>query len=469
LGYQQILVVTLLPFPGGRSLEFAFQSWERSRTPGPQAKIMPSPPSVRDFLERLYRTVVDAAHPSTCLPAHLPPLPSGRLIVLAAGKAAGAMTEVAERHYLDGGLAPDRLDGLAVTRVGYGRPTRHITMVEAGHPVPDAAGLAATERTLALADRAGTDDCVLALISGGASANWIAPAQGLTLADKQAVTRALLRSGATIGEINAVRKHLSRIKGGRLARCVHPARLVTLAISDVPGDDPAVIGSGPTVPDPTTLADARTALARYRIEAPERVRQALADPANESPKPGDAIFRRSDFRLIARPADAFQAAEAAVRDAGRECIFLGDSLEGEAREVARAHATLARTIQSQGRKAVILSGGELTVTMRGKGQGGRCQEYALALTVALEGTSGIALLAADTDGTDGGEGLPDDPAGAYADADSIVRARQSGLDPAVFLADNDSTGFFTRVGGLLRTGPTFTNVNDFRAILVDSP
>jgi len=431
---------------------------------------MPAPFSPRQFLERLYRTVVEAAHPAHCLPAHLPPPPRGRLIVLAAGKAAGSMTEVAERHYLDSvGLAPERLDGLAVTRIGYGRPTRHIPVIEAGHPVPDAAGLAAAERTLALAADAGADDCVLALISGGASANWIAPVPGLTLADKQAVTRALLRSGAAIDEMNAVRKHLSRIKGGRLARAAHPAHVVTLAISDVPGDDPAVIGSGPTVPDPTTLADAQAVLARYRIEAPEAVRRALADPDNESPKPDDAIFAGSSFHLIARPVDAFRAAEAATRAAGWDCIFLGDRIEGEAREVGGAHARLAHDLQQQGRRAVILSGGELTVTMHGKGNGGRCQEYALALALGLEGTTGIAALAADTDGTDGGDGSPADPAGAFADSATAAQARQIGLDPALFLADNDSTGFFSRIGGLLRTGPTYTNVNDFRAILVDSP
>jgi hydroxypyruvate reductase len=431
---------------------------------------MPAPASPREFLERLYRTVVDAAHPSTCMPAHLPLPPAGRLIVLAAGKAAGSMTEVAERHYLESvGLAPERLDGLAVTRVGYGRPTKRIPLIAAGHPVPDEAGLQAAERTLALADGAGADDCVLALISGGASANWIAPAPGLTLADKQAVTRALLRSGATIDEINAVRKHLSRIKGGRLAQRVHPARLITLAISDVPGNNPAVIGSGPTVGDHTTLADARAVLDRYRIAPPEPIRRALADPGNETPKPGDAVFERSEFRLVATPADAFQAAQAAVAEAGVTCIFLGDRIEGEAREVAAAHARLAREIQGQGRRAVILSGGELTVTMQGKGRGGRCQEYALALALALDGTRNIAALAADTDGTDGGDGRPDDPAGAYVTSGIAADARKAGLDPAAFLADNDSTGFFARMGGLLRTGPTFTNVNDFRAILVDSP
>jgi hydroxypyruvate reductase len=335
--------------------------------------------------------------------------------------------------------------------------------------VPDAAGVAATEQTLALADTAGAEDLVVVLMSGGASANWIAPARGLTLADKQAMTRALLRSGAAIDEINAVRKHLSRIKGGRLAQHAHPARVVTLAISDVPGDDPAVIGSGPTVPDPTTLADARAVLTRYSIAPSEPVRRALADPGNESPKPGDPVFANTAFQLVARPADCFRAAESAICAAGFECIFLGDRIEGEAREVAAAHGRLAREVQQSGRRAVILSGGELTVTIGGKGQGGRCQEYLLALALALDGSSGMAALAADTDGTDGGDGSPEDPAGAFCDSTTAAAARRIGLDPAEFLADNDSTGFFGRTGGLLQTGPTYTNVNDFRAILVDAP
>ncbi len=304
-------------------------------------------------------------------------------------------------------------------------------------------------------------------MSGGASANWIAPA-GITFAEKQAVTRALLRSGANIGEINTVRKHLSAIKGGRLARAAHPARVVTLAISDVPGDDPAVIGSGPTVPDPSTLADARAIVARFRLDVPEAVTRALNDPANESPKPGDPAFANSEFHLVARPADAFRAAETAVRAAGYECVFLGERLEGEARAVAAEHARLARELQAAGRRAVILSGGELTVTMRGQGRGGPNQEYALALAVALAGTRAITALAADTDGTDGGAGSAQDPAGAIVDGATAARARELGLDPAAFLADNNSTGFFERLGDLLRPGPTFTNVNDFRAILVDS-
>jgi hydroxypyruvate reductase len=422
----------------------------------------------RQFLNGLFRTAIAAAHPSSCLPPHLPPPPSaGRLIVLAAGKAAGAMAEAAEAAYA--GLGPDRLTGVVVARQGYGRPTRLIPMIEAGHPIPDAAGLEAAERALTLAGSAGPDDLVLVLLSGGASANWIAPAAGLSLADKQAVTRALLRSGANIGEINIVRKHLSRIKGGRLARLAQPARVVTLAISDVPGDDPAVIGSGPTVPDPSTLADARGIVARFRLDVPEAVTRALADPANESPKPGDPVFASTQFKLIARPADAFRAAEQAVRAAGYEPVMLGDRIEGEARDVAADHAARALVLQQQGRRAVILSGGELTVTIRGKGRGGPNQEYALALAIALQGAAGIAALAGDTDGTDGGAGSPDDPAGAFIDQNTLDRARWRGLDPAHFLSDNDSTGFFSRLGDLVETGPTCTNVNDFRAIVVDRP
>jgi glycerate 2-kinase len=423
----------------------------------------------QDLLESLFRAAVGAAHPSRCLPAQLPGPPArGSLVVLAAGKAGGSLTEVAEQHYL-ARMPEERLAGIAVTRHGYGRPTRHIPVVEAGHPVPDAAGLAGAERMLALADAAAADDLVLVLLSGGASANLIAPAAGLTLADKQATTRALLRSGANIGEINCVRKHLSRIKGGRLARRAYPAKLVTLAISDVPGDDPAVIGSGPTVPDPTTLADARAIVAKYRLDLPETVTRALDDPANESPKPGDEAFAGSTYKILARPADALAAAQERARAAGYEPIVLGDRLQGEARVVAAEHARLARELATGGRRVAILSGGELTVTLAGKGRGGPNQEYALALAIALDGAKGVAALAADTDGTDGGHGAADDPAGAFIDDTTLARARGAGLDPAAFLADNDSTGFFNGIGDLFIPGPTFTNVTDFRAILVDRP
>jgi hydroxypyruvate reductase len=425
---------------------------------------------LRAFLADLFRRAVAAAHPASVLPALLPPPPAGKIILLAAGKAAGSMAEVAEGVYLGPMKLPrERLSGVAVARHGYGRPLQAVTMIEAGHPIPDAAGLEAADRALALADGAGPNDLVLVLMSGGASANWIAPAAGISFADKQSVTRALLRSGAHIGEINTLRKHLSRIKGGRLARHAFPAKLVTIAISDVPGDDPAVIGSGPTVPDPSTLGDARAIVAKYGLDVPETVTRALDDPANESPKPGDPAFAGSTFALAARPADSMRAAEAAVRAAGYECVALGGDVEGEAREVAAAQGRLARELRAQGRRAVILSGGELTVTIRGQGRGGPNQEYALALAMALAGMPGVAGLAADTDGTDGGAGAASDPAGAMVDGGAVARAQALGLDPAAFLADNDSTGFFAALGDLVQPGPTYTNVNDFRAIVVDSP
>ena len=418
------------------------------------------------FLESLFRSAVAAAHPESCLPPNLPEPPArGRLVILAAGKAAGAMTQVAEGDYA--ALPPTRLAGLAVTRHGYGRPTMRIPVVEAGHPVPDKAGISAAKRALKLADEVDADDLVLVLLSGGASANWIAPAPGLTLEEKQATTRALLKSGAAIGEINTVRKHLSRIKGGRLAKRASPAKVVTLAISDVPGDDPAVIGSGPTIPDPSTLEDARAIAARYGLALPDAVRRALEDPANETPKPGDEVFAATDYRIVARPADALAAAAGRAKAAGYECIVLGGRLQGEAREVAAEHARLALSVRAEGRRAVILSGGELTVTLRGQGQGGPNQEYALSLAIHLGGAPGIAGLAADTDGTDGGGGRPDDPAGAFVDETTLTRAQVAGLDPAAFLADNNSTGFFNGIGDLFRPGPTFTNVTDFRAIVVD--
>ncbi len=423
---------------------------------------------LRAFLADLFRTAVAAAHPATCLPTLLPQPRASRLIVLAAGKAAGSMAEVAEGFYLDRlKLDPERLCGIAVARHGYGRPLQIVTMIEAGHPVPDGAGLDAALRALEFADGATASDLVLVLMSGGASANWIAPVAGVTFADKQAVTRALLRSGATIGEINTVRKHLSRIKGGRLARYAYPAKLVTIAISDVPGDDPSAIGSGPTVPDPTTLTQARAIVAKYRLDLPTSVTAALANANNESPKPGDPVFAGSQFVLAARPADSLRAAEAAVRAAGYECMSLGDRVEGEAREVAAAHAKLARELRAKSARTVILSGGELTVTIRGQGRGGPNQEYALALSIALAGMPAVAALAGDTDGTDGGAGAASDPAGALLDGQTVARAQALGLDPAAFLADNNSTGFFAALKDLLLTGPTYTNVNDFRAIVVD--
>jgi glycerate 2-kinase len=425
-------------------------------------------PAHREFLEDLFRKAVAAAHPAQSLPALLPPAPeNGRLIVLAAGKAAGSMAEVVEAHYCGSGFPAGKLCGLAVARHGYGRPLRHIEMIEAGHPMPDQAGLDATLRTLALAESATADDLVLALVSGGASANWIAPSEGLPLQAKQAVTRALLRSGAHIGEINTVRKHLSRIKGGRLAALAHPARLFAVGISDVPGDDPAVIGSGPTVPDPTTLTEARAIVDRYRLALPSEAEIALRDPANESPKRGNAVFAGTEFHLAVRPADVFADVQREIAARGYECIFLGDRIEGEARDVAAEQAKLARDLASQRRRAIILSGGELTVTIKGQGAGGPNQEFALALAIALDGIEGIAAIAADTDGTDGGAGSASDPAGAYVDGGSATKARRLGLDPEALLADNNSTAFFAAVGGLVTPGPTYTNVNDFRAILVE--
>jgi hydroxypyruvate reductase len=424
----------------------------------------------RMLLRKVFDAAVLAAHPASCLPPALPPAPAhGRLIVLAAGKAAGSMAEIAEEHYLGRtGLARERFAGIAVTRHGHGRPTQVIEIVEAGHPVPDAAGHSATARVLALASAATADDLVLVLLSGGASANWIAPEAGVSLDDKQALTRALLASGATIAEINTVRKHLSRIKGGRLARLAAPARMVTLAISDVPGDDPAIIGSGPTVPDPSTLADARNILARRGIAPAAAIATALADRANETPKPGDAAFANAEFDIVARPADALAAAAAAGRDAGFEPLVLGSNIEGEAREIAARHGTEALQLVGRGRRVLLLSGGELTVTLRGAGRGGPNQEYALALALALGGRPGIAALAADTDGNDGGAGSADDPAGAFIDSATLARAAGLGLEAARFLAENNSTGFFASLDNLLYTGPTHTNVNDLRAVLIDT-
>ena len=380
------------------------------------------------------------------------------------------MTEVAEAHYLDGlRIAAERLSGVAVARHGYARHLKRVRMIEAGHPIPDAAGLEGADRALSLADSADAGDLVLVLMSGGASANWIAPADGISFEDKQAVTRALLRSGAAIGEINTVRKHLSRIKGGRLALHSHPAKLVTIAISDVPGDDLSAIGSGPTIPDPTTLGEARAIVAKYNLDVPDSITRALKEPGNETPKPGDRIFEGNQVVLAARPADAMRAAEVAVRAAGYDCISLGDRIEGEAREVAAAHAQVARQLRAQGKRAAIISGGELTVTIRGKGRGGPNQEYALALAIGLADMPAVVALAGDTDGTDGGGGAATDPAGALVDGESVARAKAKGLDPAAFLAENNSTAFFEALGDLLVPGPTFTNVNDFRAIIVDSP
>jgi glycerate 2-kinase len=422
--------------------------------------------SHRNLLDAAFTAAVAAAHPAGFLPALLPPLPgNGRLILLAAGKAAGSMAEIAEAHYASQGVQPGRIAGVAVARHGYGRPTRCVPMIEAGHPVPDAGSVEGASRALALAASAGMDDLVLVLLSGGASANWVAPADGLTLDDKRAITRHLLRSGAAIGEINAVRKRLSRIKGGRLARAAFPARLLTLAISDVPGDDPAVIGSGPTVADPVTNAEALAIAERFHTPL-GAARALFADPTNETPKPGDAVFAGSEYRIVVTPADMIAAAAKAVADHGYEPVVLGANVEGEARTVAAAQAVRARDLKAVGKRAALISGGELTVTITGQGRGGPNQEFALALALALESEAGISALAADTDGTDGGGGLATDPAGAVIDATTLARASALGLDAAAYLANNDSTGFFEALGDLVAPGPTFTNVNDLRVVLV---
>ena len=422
----------------------------------------------RPLLRAIFDAAVAAAHPETVLSAHLRPVPKGRVICLAAGKAAAAMAAAAERHYLDQlGLAPSRLVGIATTRHGHGVPTRRIKVVEAGHPVPDEAGLKGADDSLRLAQDATADDLLLVLLSGGGSANWIAPADGVSFAQKQQVTRALLRSGAPIGEINTVRKHLSRIKGGRLARAGKLAEIVTLAISDVPRDDPSAIASGPTVPDPTTLADARALVAKYGLEVDDAIRHALDDDRNESCKPGDPAFARAHFQLIARPRASLDAAIKLARDGGYEIVDLGADLEGEARNVAADHAQLALRARAEGRRVAILSGGELTVTVRGNGRGGPNQEYALALAGLLKDTSGISALAGDTDGADGGAGCAADPAGAVIDHITFAKMKSLGLDAAAYLDNNDATAFFAATGDLLLTGPTLTNVNDVRVILVD--
>src|SRR5579859_8158373 len=422
----------------------------------------------RPLLRAIFDAAVAAAHPDVVLAQHLRPVPKGRVICLAAGKGAAAMAASAEKHYLDAlKLEPSRLVGIATTRHGHGVPTRRIRVVEAGHPMPDAAGLKGAEDTLKLAATAEAGDLLLVLLSGGGSANWIAPADGISFEQKQKLTRALLRSGAPIGEVNTVRKHLSRIKGGRLARAGQRAEIVTLAISDVPHDDPSAIASGPTVPDPTTLADARAIVAKYGLEVGDAVRRALDNPDNESCKPGDGAFTRAQFELIARPRASLDAAIKVAADAGYAIIDLGADLEGEAREVAADHARLALKARSQGKPLAILSGGELTVTVRGNGRGGPNQEYALALADLLKDTQGISALAGDTDGADGGAGSASDPAGAIIDAATFAKMKAQGLDPRAYLDNSDATALFSATGDLLQTGPTLTNVNDIRVILVD--
>ena len=414
----------------------------------------------RDILRRLFDVAVAAADPALCVPPHLPPDDGGRLIVIGAGKASAAMAQAVERHW-SGPLA-----GLVVTRYGHGVPCQRIEIVEAAHPVPDAAGEAAANSIFRQISGLTVADRVLALISGGGSALLAAPAAGVTLAEKRALTAALLKSGASIGEINCVRKHLSAIKGGRLAAAAYPASVLTLAISDVPGDDPAVIASGPTVGDPTTCADALRILDAYAIAVPPELRQRLQSGERETPKPGDPRLARSEFRLIASPRQMLEAAAAEAHRLGVTPLILGDALEGEAREVGKLMAGMAKSCAQHGYPAakpcVLLSGGETTVTVRGAGRGGRNTEFLLALAQALDGAPGIHALAADTDGIDGSE----DNAGAFITPDTLRRAKAAGLDVPGLLANNDAWACFSQLGDLLVTGPTRTNVNDFRAILI---
>jgi hydroxypyruvate reductase len=414
----------------------------------------------RDILRRLFDVAVAAADPAQCVPPHLPPDDGGRLIVIGAGKAAAAMAQAVEQHW-SGPLA-----GLVVTRYGHGVPCQRIEVVEAAHPVPDAAGEAAANSILGQIFGLTVADRVLALVSGGGSALLAAPAVGVTLAEKRALTSALLKSGASIGEINCVRKHLSAIKGGRLAAAAYPASVLTLAISDVPGDDPAVIASGPTVGDPTTCADALRVLDAYAIDVPSDLRQRLESGELETPKPGDPRLARSEFRLIASPRQMLETAAAEARRLGITPLILSDALEGEAREVGKVLAGMAKSCAQHGfpaaKPCVLLSGGETTVTVRGDGRGGRNTEFLLALALALDSAPGIHALAADTDGIDGSE----DNAGAFISPDTLRRAKAAGLDVPGLLANNDAWACFAELGDLLVTGPTRTNVNDFRAVLI---
>ncbi len=414
----------------------------------------------REFLRSLFDAAVASAQPALCIPPHLPPAPRGRTIVIGAGKASAAMARAVEDHW----AGP--LCGLVVTRYGYEVPCSRIEIAAAAHPVPDAAGLTAANRILELVRGLQPEDLVLCLISGGGSALLPVPLPGLTLAHKQAVNRALLQSGATIGEMNCVRRHLSAIKGGRLAAACHPARVVTLLISDVPGDFPADIASGPTVGDPTTCDDALAILARYRIEVPPEVREVLQSGRGESIKPGDPRLANSELRMIATPQMALEAAAAVARDAGIAAHILGDSIEGEARDVGKVLAAIAQQVRRHGQPfaapSVLLSGGETTVTVTGRGRGGRNVEFLLSLGIALQGVAGVHALAGDTDGVDGAEEI----AGAYLGPDSLERAWARGLKPRDALANNDAHSFFEALGDSVVTGPTLTNVNDFRAILV---
>ena len=409
----------------------------------------------------MFDAAVASAQPALCIPPHLPEPPRGRLVVVGAGKASAAMARAVE----DAWHGP--LGGLVVTRYGYAVPCRRIEIVEAAHPVPDAAGVAAAERILAMVRGLGADDLVLCLISGGGSSLLTLPPPGASLADKQELNRALLASGASIGEMNCVRRHVSAIKGGRLAAACHPAPVLTLLISDVPGDRPGDIASGPTVADPTTCADALDIVRRYGVAVPTSLRKLLEDGAGESVKPDDPCLARAETRIIAAPQLALEAAAAVARAQGIAVHILGDSIEGEAKDVGKVLAAIALQVAERRQPfappCVLLSGGESTVTVRGHGRGGRNVEFLLALAIALDGRPGIHALAADTDGVDGQEEI----AGALLAPDSLARAWALGMRPKDRLADNDGHGFFQALGDSLVTGPTLTNVNDFRAILID--
>jgi glycerate 2-kinase len=420
----------------------------------------------RQLLRDMFEAAIAAASPDEAVPANLPEPPGGRTVVVGAGKAAASMARAVEAQW----PADKPLSGLVVTRYGHGvGPLKRIEVVEAAHPVPDAAGRDAAARILDLVKGLGPDDLALCLVSGGGSALLSLPAPGITLDDKQALNRALLKSGANIHEMNCVRKHLSAIKGGRLAVAAAPARIVSLIISDVPGDDPSVIASGPTTPDATTLDDAKAVLQRYGITPPPSVQARLDDKQSETPKPGDPAFARSETRLIAAPQASLEAAAKIAAQAGYRPLILGDAIEGEASEVGKVMAGIARQVAVHGQPAptpcVLISGGETTVTVRGAGRGGRNVEFLLSLAVELDGRPRVFAIAGDTDGVDGAEEV----AGAIVTPDSLERARRLGLKARALLADNDAHAFFRALGDQVVTGPTLTNVNDFRAVLIGAP
>jgi glycerate 2-kinase len=417
--------------------------------------------SPKTLLRRMFDAAIASAQPAVCIPRHLPQAPRGKLIVIGAGKASAAMAQAVEQNWRGS------LSGLVVTRYGYAVPCKQIEIVEAAHPVPDAAGMHAAQRMLDLVRALSADDLVLCLISGGGSALLPLPAKGLTLDLKQNVSRALLASGATISEMNCVRRHLSAIKGGRLAAASYPAQMLSLLISDVPGDRPVDIASGPTVADPTTSADALSIVRRYGIELPPAVLELLESGRGESVKPGDPRLAHARTRNIATPQMALEAAAAVARDAGIAAHILSDAIEGEAKDVGKVFAGIAHQVAERNQPfaapCVLLSGGETTVTVRGSGRGGRNVEYLLSLAIALEGHGRIHALAGDTDGVDGQEEI----AGAYLSPDSLERARTLGLKPKDMLGNNDAHSFFGALNDSVITGPTLTNVNDFRAILIE--